>query len=467
MTLRVRLLLLMVALTALALTVTGAASVFALRSHLVGRIDDQLQGAASIARQSPLLAGADRVELLRTAIAPTEYLVELRREDGVITGTAFTGGLRPGALLERAPVPPAGGSSAPETIDTGAAGRYRTVSFTGPGGRVRAVVALPLQPVRDAVVRLLLVESLTALAVLLVLSSAARLSIIRGLRPLDRIADTAGAIADGDLSRRVPETSPRTEAGRLAQAVNGMLARIESALSARARSEERLRRFVADASHELRTPLTSVRGYLQLLRQGIVTPEGRPDAVRRADEEAARMAKIIDGLLYLARLDQEPRLQPGPVDLRRVAADSVADALTVEPDRPITLDAPAVCTLVADEDAVRQILANLLGNVRAHTPPRTPARIVLRTSADGAVIEVVDRGPGMGPEALDRAFDRFYRVAPAGRGGSSGSGLGLPIVAAIAHAHGGSARIRSAPGEGTAVEVGLPSQPPSGSFSPS
>ncbi|MEO3785802.1 HAMP domain-containing sensor histidine kinase [Actinocorallia sp. B10E7] len=459
MTLRSRLLLVMIALTVVALAVTGATSAFALRSYLVGRVDDQLQGAASLARQSPLLAGTDRSEVLRTAIAPTEYLVETRREDGTLLGTTGNGDLRPGVLLDRAPAPPAGGISVPVTIDAGEAGRYRAVSFTGPNGRVEAVVALPLQPVRDTVVRLLLVESLTALAVLAVLSAIARLLIAQGLRPLDQIAETAGAIAEGDLSRRVRVASPGTEAGRLALAVNGMLARIEGALSARARSEERLRRFVADASHELRTPLTSVRGYLQLLRLGIVTPEGRPDAVRRADDEAARMAKIIDDLLYLARLDQEPRLEPGPVDLSQVAADSVADALTVEPDRPITLDAQGPCTVTADEGAVRQILANLLGNVRAHTPPRAPARVAVRVEGDEAVVEVADEGPGMGPETLDRAFDRFYRAASADRGGASGSGLGLPIVAAIAQAHGGSARIRSAPGEGTTVQVRLPSRP--------
>ncbi|MEU8120518.1 HAMP domain-containing sensor histidine kinase [Spirillospora sp. NPDC049024] len=458
MTLRTRLLIAIVVLTAGALVVAGATSTLALRSYLVGRVDGQLRAAAIVARQNAVVRYGSRDEL-RTAVAPTEYVVEIRRENGAISGIGGPPELAPGVLSERAPPAPAAGTSAPADVDAGRAGRFRVVSFTTPNGRATAVIGLPLRPVGETVRRLLLIEALAGLAVLALLAGAARLVIRRGLRPLETITETAGAIADGDLDRRVPVSSPRTEAGRLSIAVNGMLARIQTAIEARARSEERLREFVADASHELRTPLTSVRGYLQMLRHGVVTLADRPDAVRRADDEAARMSKIVDDLLYLARLDQEPIPRPGPVDLAAVAADSVSDALAVEPDRPITLRAPESCEIVGDEDALRQVLANLLGNARAHTPPGTPVTVRVLAEAGTAVVEVSDEGPGMPPEAVARAFDRFYRGAGA-RGGASGSGLGLPIVAAIARSHGGSAGIESTRGKGTTVRVRLPSHGP-------
>ncbi|WP_182902251.1 cell wall metabolism sensor histidine kinase WalK [Microbispora sp. H10830] len=459
MTLRARLLLVLVVLAAAALTATGAAVALALRAYLVGRVDEQLLAAAATARTNPLLReSTDRTGLLRAAVAPTDYAVRIWRHDGSVLGA--WGGRAGAALLDRAPSPAAGGVSGPVTLGSGT-GAYRVVSFVGAGGQTRAAVGLPLRPVEETVGRLLLIETMAGAASLGVLALVAHRLVARGLRPLAAIAATAGAIAGGDLDRRAPVASPRTEAGRLALAVNGMLARIQAAMEARARSEDRLRRFVADASHELRTPLTAVRGYLQMLRYGVVSQADRPDAVRRADDEAARMAKIVDDLLYLARLDQEPRLRRRPVDLATVAADAICDARAVAPDRVVALEAGDAVEVAADEDAVRQVLANLLGNVRTHTPPGTSATVAVRAGpGGGGVIEVRDAGPGMAPEVAERAFSRFYRGSS--RPGVPGSGLGLSIVAAIARAHGGEATLDSGPGEGTVVRVSFPSPARSG-----
>jgi two-component system OmpR family sensor kinase len=320
-------------------------------------------------------------------------------------------------------------------------------------------VALPLAPVHQTVRQLAVLEVSGGAAVLVLLGVFARLLLARGMRPLEQITVTATAIADGDLDRRVPVSGPdarvrRTEVGRLTLAVNGMLARIQDALGARARSEERLRRFVADASHELRTPLTSIRGYLQLLRHGIVAATGAPDMLRRADEEAVRMASIVDDLLYLARLDAEPALRHDRVDLVMVVRESLADALAVEPGRPATLAVPEECPVFGDEDALRQVMANLLANVRTHTPAGTPVEVRLTRTDAVARVEVVDHGPGIPTDVAQRAFDRFSR-GDTGRG-SGGSGLGLAIVAEILTAHRGEVHLESAVGAGTTVWFTVP-----------
>jgi two-component system OmpR family sensor kinase len=248
----------------------------------------------------------------------------------------------------------------------------------------------------------------------------------------------------------VPPGPPAaTEVGRLTVAVNGMLVRIQAALADRARSEDRLRHFVADASHELRTPLTSVRGYLQVLRQGMVADADRPDALRRADAEATRMAKIVDDLMYLARLDAEPALRHERVDLVSVVRDSLADALAVQPGRPARLVVPQSCSVIGDEDALRQVMANLLANVRVHTPPGTAVSVVLSTADRMATITVSDEGPGVPEDLIERAFDRFAR----GADDRGGSGLGLAIVAEIVATHGGTVGVRNQNGTTVTLEI--------------
>ncbi len=328
------------------------------------------------------------------------------------------------------------------------------------------VIGTSLREADATFTRLLWVEFLATGAVLLVLALVAFWVIRLGVRPIDKMAATADAIAAGDLSRRVDDAPPRTEAGRLATALNGMLHQIEGAFAERQASEDRLRRFVADASHELRTPLTSIRGYTELYRSGAIT-EGAPlaDAMRRIEGESVRMGGLVDDMLLLAHLDQGRPLAADVVDLAALASDAVADARAVEPDRPITLDAVGAPTLVVgDEQRLRQVLGNLMANAREHT--ESPAAVDVRVwAADGrAVIEVADHGDGISPTDAELVFERFYRADPsrvrsASGAGASGAGLGLSIVAAVATAHGGRARVESSGADGTRFRVELPLAP--------
>jgi two-component system OmpR family sensor kinase len=267
---------------------------------------------------------------------------------------------------------------------------------------------------------------------------------------------TAEAIADGALSERVPAMDSGTEAGRLGEALNTMLGRIEDAFRERAASEHRLRRFVADASHELRTPLTSVRGYAELYRAGgLADKAALADAMRRIEQEAGRMHDLVEDLLLLAKLDEGRPLQQRPVRLDQIAADAVRDAQAVEPLRSITCQAEPV-EIIGDDARMRQALANLLANARAHTPANASVEVTLRREGQSAVIEVADQGPGMTPEVADRVFERFFRADPARTRASGGSGLGLAIVASITQAHRGTAEVDSEPGAGARFRLRLP-----------
>ena len=293
----------------------------------------------------------------------------------------------------------------------------------------------------------------------------------RGLAPLDRMASAADMItSSGDLAARMPGAGGRQETGRLAAAINTMLDRIQHAFGARLRSEQKVRQFAADASHELRTPLTTIRGYAELYRQGAFGPDELPNAMRRIEQEADRMSMLVAELLELARLDRTSSLDLTETDLAILARDAVADALAVEPDRTVSAQVPPSLVVTADESRIRQVLANLLGNVRAHTPPGTAATVRLYSDDGGAVLEVSDEGPGMSAQDAARAFDRFHRgghvngaaASRLGHGGAeaAGSGLGLSIVQAIAAAHGGQARLQSAPGAGTTVQLWIPVRNP-------
>ncbi len=279
----------------------------------------------------------------------------------------------------------------------------------------------------------------------------------RGLRPLDRIGDTARAIGDGDLARRVEPAEPRTEVGRLGLALNAMLGQIEVAFAERRASEERLRRFIADASHELRTPLTSIRGYAEMFRRGAAAnPADTATAMRRIEAESARMAVLVDELLLLARLDEGRPLECAPVDLARLAEDTVTDARAVEPDRPLRYDRPPPITVLGDEGRLRQVLANLLANVRQHTPAGTAAVVRVIEADAGVRIEVADEGPGLTPEEAGRVFERFYRTDPSRSRQRGGAGLGLAIVEATVAAHGGTAGVDAVAGEGATFWVTMP-----------
>jgi two-component system OmpR family sensor kinase len=339
--------------------------------------------------------------------------------------------------------------------------RIRPTDTTGTSGTSRVTVyrvyAVPLEDVDDAVDQLIVVEILASLAIVAVLGMVTFWVLRLGVRPLKAMTETATAIGEGDLSRRIPPTAPGTEAGDLGIALNKMLGRIEESFDQRARSETRLRRFVADASHELRTPLTTIRGYAELYRRGGLPP-GEPvdEAMRRTEAEAIRMGSLVEDLLHLARLDERRPLQLGPVDLAAVVTDGAADAQAVEPDRPISLGPVEAVTVIGDEPKLRQVVANLLNNVRVHTPPTAAVEVRLRHVGDFARIEIVDHGPGMSADHAERAFERFYRADAARSRHTGGSGLGLSIVESVLEAHDGTAEIETVEGVGTTVRLLLP-----------
>jgi signal transduction histidine kinase len=353
------------------------------------------------------------------------------------------------------------------TIDVTAA----DIVVTGAGaplGRNFILVGRPVSDISSQVSGLVIAELITGGALLALLAACGSWLIGRGLAPLNRMASTADLItSNGDLTARMSDPDDRQEIGRLAGAINTMLDRIQQAFGARLRSEQKVRQFAADASHELRTPLTTIRGYAELYRQGALGPGELPNAMRRIEQEADRMSRLVAELLELARLDRESSLDLTETDLAALAVDAVADARAVEPDRPVSADVPPSLVVSADEPRIRQVLANLLGNVRAHTPPGSPVMVRVFPAGDGAVLEVSDAGPGMSAQDAARAFDRFHRGARGGgvdvpppvtigAGGSTGSGLGLSIVQAIAAAHGGDVRLRTAPGAGTTVRLWIP-----------
>jgi two-component system OmpR family sensor kinase len=466
MSLRSRLMLVVVGLAAVGLLATDVLTYRALRSFLIDRVDHQLVAAQKPVAQQ-LLGTGRRTEPLSDAIIPDGTYAAILDLDGrVLKSVPFT---YEGEVPE--PVRPALddidlSNGSPHTVgSTEGSGRYRVrVSRLDNAGN-QLLVAIPLTEVSQTLRRLVGIEAVATTLVLALVGLAAYGLVRAGLRPLEGIGEVAGNIAAGDLSQRVHGADQRTEVGRLALSLNAMLGQIQTSFEARQQSEERLRRFVADASHELRTPLTSIRGYAELFRRGAAErPDDLAKAMRRIEEESSRMSVLVDDLLLLARLDQGRPLERAPVDLTRVAADAVDDARASSPGRSITLDAPERLVVEGDDLRLRQVAANLLSNATQHTPPDAAVEVRVRAEDGQAVLEVADHGTGLDADQAARIFERFYRGDPSRTRAGGGTGLGLSIVAAIAEAHDGRATIDTAPGRGTCVRVvvpvGTPAVPP-------
>jgi len=332
--------------------------------------------------------------------------------------------------------------------------RVSVATKTAPTGTITMLVAIPTSDRDSTLSRLVRIEAVATLAGLLIATMGSMVLVGAGLRPLRRIEDAAAVIADGDLSHRVQDDDGPTETVRLGRALNSMMGQIEQAFAAKEASQQQLRQFVADASHELRTPLTSIRGHAELTRRG-VSDDDLARASWRIEQEAERMARLVDDLLLLARFDVEPPLELTDVRVDELVRDVVSDAAAADPRRDFGVNVSPM-TVRADSARLAQVLVNLVTNARVHTNAQTPITVHATRDGTSALIEVIDIGPGLTADVAAHVFDRFYRADPARARRTGGAGLGLAIVHSIVTAHGGTVGVNSTPGHGATFWLRLP-----------
>jgi len=453
------------------LVVAGVTAATFLERSLLTPVDEKLAAEAQAVAEDALRFLSSGGGIL----GPTDYYVRVQTPDDEARLVSQVAEDSYGAprVADLTALEASAISGTPFTVPSTHAGSpWRVVAypFQAPGGTTGSVVVgLPLKDIHRTVVAMSWSLAASGLVIVVAGVLIGGWAVRRSLRPLGEIERTAAMIAAGDLSQRVPVAPETTEVGRLGVALNGMLAQIEEAFDARTASEARMRRFVADASHELRTPLAAVRGYAELYRMGaLTTNEQVTDTMHRIEDSARRMGSLVEDLLALARLDEGRRGKLTQVDLTVLAADAVSDLRALDPQRRVRLESldgvTGPRTVLGDEQRLRQVLANLVGNVARHTPPATPVEIAVGAGDDDrtAVLEVRDHGPGIAPEHAERVFERFYRVDASRTRDSGGSGLGMAIVAAIVESHGGRVAVHETPGGGATVRVELPvAGPPS------
>ncbi|MCH5673744.1 sensor histidine kinase [Streptomyces gilvus] len=463
--LRAKLTLANVALLALGIVAATAVSLMGMRHYLIGQIDSGLTktraslgssqltmrqvdslGALAFARDR--LAGTDeqpRPESIYTAVDARSRPLSVFGVAPTIAQRGLAAAVPDPRVLVKDP--------APHAITVNGATYRATATRLADGTYV--LLATTTEPLHQGIGQALKLDLAVGTLLLVLLCWLTMLSVSRRMRPLEDMVETSSAIAEGDLTRRVPSSGhPTQEVEQLRVALNSMLHQVESAYRTREHSAAQLRRFVADASHELRTPLSAIRGYLQLYDKGMLSdPDERKRVWERVLAETDRMGRLVDELLTLARLDQRPELRFRNVDVSRLVRDAAEDLRVQQPERPIEVAADGSVLVRADESGLRQVLGNLVGNVRTHTPAEVPVRLGVERE-DGVVrLCVADHGPGLCAEDAGRVFDRFFRA-----GGGAGSGLGLAIVQGVVQAHGGDVAVRTAPGEGLAVTVTLPAR---------
>jgi two-component system OmpR family sensor kinase len=480
-TLRAKLALTVAAMTAIGLVAAATLTFTLFRHSTLGEVDRQLRANA------PALARLVQAEADGSGI-PTQTqsrigqrllgssgatVVALRGTDGAVMAAWVLGLTDDPAspqLLSLVPdVPPGALESVSHGVRLVSADGNRTALVRVPSGVVQ--ISAPDATTHDSLRRLLLLEAGVGLAVLLGVAGGGWLLVRRELRPLEQIARSADRIAAGvPLEQVRPGVSAGaatagSEVGRVAEALDAMIAQVGGSLLASRRSEAQLRSFVLDAAHELRTPLTSIRGYAELFDRGLADhPDDLAVALRRIAEESVRLGALLDDLLLLARLEGSPDDAPlnrAPVDLRILLRDAAADARAADPARRIDIDEPPTPVVaVVDADRIRQLLANLVRNAVVHTPAGTPLTLGVEVVQAGegrwAQLRVADAGPGIPPEHRGRIFDRFARLDPGRSRDAGGSGLGLAIVAAIASAHGGRVWAQETPGGGATLCIALP-----------
>jgi two-component system OmpR family sensor kinase len=478
-TLRRRLVLGIVALLALVSITIGTVSVLALRSSLLDKIDDQVTEAISRSQFFADDRGPGPREPDARGPGPGEILGGAGFEPGSLV-VVSDGSTAAGAILEQgleATYLPADTVRAvldaplgdePSTIDLGELGSFRAAASEGADGSTR-IIGLPLDDVTATVNHVLAVVIGVTLAGLVIAFFGGTAVVRVALRPLERVTATATHVSELPLDRgdvaleaRVPDedADPRTEVGQVGAAINRMLGHVASALTAREASEQKLRTFVADASHELRTPLASIRGYAELTR--MVGHDLPPDVVHsmgRIESESVRMTSLVEDLLLLARLDDGRELEKAPVDISRILADAVSDAHAAGPDHEWVLDVPDEPILVPGDAArLTQVVVNLLGNARVHTPAGTRVVASAVRSSDAVTVTVTDDGPGISTEVLPTVFERFARGDSSRSRAAGSTGLGLAIVAAVVEAHDGTVDVASEPGR-TTFTITLPASP--------
>ncbi|WP_327289812.1 sensor histidine kinase [Streptomyces sp. NBC_01198] len=480
LSLRARLVLLSLVLVLLGLAVSDTVVLGSVRGQLVQRVDQQLQRYGGPLAQRLGTEGVPAPRNIRPGNRPwlpSQFVVAFAAADGQVSDQfrlpVAAGDPRPlWPTMDAAALTAHLGTPFDVASDHGG-GRWRvlivpvTTTGTAVGHALPAgvAVAASLDEVSSTTDRLSTAFLLIGGVVVALLGVAGWFAVRAGLRPLRQIEATAAEIAAGrPLSHRMPAASPRTEAGRLSFALNGMLAQIESAFAARAESEDQMRRFVADASHELRTPLAGIRGFAELYRMGALPDEADVKrTMARIESEAVRLGGLVEDLLTLVRTEELRPVQLAPMDLRTLAVDALHDTTALGPARTVTLTGPgsgppAPAPVLGDEARLRQVVANLVGNAVAHTPPGSPVRIGVGTHDGHGVLEVADTGPGLTPAQAARVFERFYRTdASRTRATGGGAGLGLSIAAALITAHGGHVELDTAPGRGATFRIRLPS----------
>jgi two-component system OmpR family sensor kinase len=447
----------MAVLLIVAVTIIGLVTVQTVSNHLVNQLDQKLHGVLDQGgiRSAPGIMDGE--------IPYNEFAILIFDDTGAIVGGTAAGYKDDPYSLPDITSPPA--ESGYFNVDSAdGTMTYRAVTaadinvtYKGVPGAYTIVVATSMEGVEATIATLSRTVIITGLVVAGLGILAAWIITRRGLRVVDHMVADAETVASGNLDHRITAADPRTEMGRLSLALNRMVSRLTDAITQRDRQHERLRQFVADAGHELRTPLTAIGGYVQLYESG-ATPQGEKldRAMSRIGSENARLAKLVDDLMVLSRLDEEVGGDRELVELTQLAQDAVDDAEVADSTHPISLSARQPLTVVANDGQLRQVLVNLLTNARVHTPRGTTIDVSVAENAGWAVLRVADHGPGIPAEHRQKVFDRFYRADPSRSRATGGAGVGRSIVSSIVAAHGGEIRLESEPGEGTTVEVRLP-----------
>ena len=454
-----------VTLVAVVSLLIGTATTLALRSQLLDQLDAKVIASGHRGPEREGHEEPDGDDFGNQGPGTLQALVNTAEPRGAIVGDRDSDNraLTADELDALGSVPADGKVHA---IDVSGLGSYRVVALDGQlssGDPATLVTGLPTKDVDDTLRSLILTETVLALLAVLAAGGIGTVVVRRQLRPMREVAATAHAVAalplaTGAISleERVPAhlTDERTEVGQVGSAINTMLEHVESSLTARHRSEQQVRQFVADASHELRTPLTTIAGYTELARRHPDDRATADTALAKVEEESGRMTALVEDLLLLARLDAGRPLVSEPVDLTRLLVEAVSDARVLAPDHHWRLSLPeSSIEVLGDEHRLHQVVTNLLANARKYTPAGTTVTV----SADDSGFAVHDDGPGFPPDLVDHVFERFARgdAARTRADSEGGYGLGLSLVEAIVTAHGGRVHLRSVPGD-TTVTVELP-----------